>query len=280
MNNELMTINMPTLKGMTDEQLAHEFQQQRRNIGFALLGMGAILVERKSRPYEGDFKNVIRDEFGFSPSRGYLLMKAWNERDSFIEKVQSTGLNYSRLETILAIPANDRGEFIEEKHPETMTQDEARAAVREYREMQARLTDEIEARQQAEGRADSLELELLHKQSEVDALKHENEMAAEQAEQVLIQDSPDTLRIISRLKIELEQEKEKSKEIDFIRADNERLKRENARFWAHEEGKTYREKAAIDATLSGYKDNFVVEAQNSKRLSNLFSATIWSYVKI
>ena len=87
MGIQLMPVNATLIKRMTNEQLIDEFNQSRQNIGLELLRMGAILIERKTRPYDGDFKQVIEQEFSFSHSKGYLLMKAWKERDSYIEKV-------------------------------------------------------------------------------------------------------------------------------------------------------------------------------------------------
>lgn len=172
-------------------------------------------------------------------------------------------------------------------------------SLKEYRELKAQLEAEREAhkqteerlqkseeeRQLAEGNAQifskragaaeaekqSMHLELLHKQSEIDALKHEQKMAEPQ---VVIQDSPDTIRAMSQLKIELEQAKEKAREGDIIRADNERLKRENAQYMAHEEGQTLREKAAVDAEFAKYKDTFTEELDHSMKLANLFTAII------
>ena len=62
MGMQLMPINTTLIKRMTNEQLVNEFNQSRQNIGLELLRMGAILTERKARPYEGDFKQVIEQE--------------------------------------------------------------------------------------------------------------------------------------------------------------------------------------------------------------------------
>ncbi len=154
-----------------------------------------------------------------------------------------------------------------------------------HKQTEARLQKSEEDRQLAEGNAkvfskragdaeaekQSLHLELLHKQNEIDALRHEQKMAEPQ---VIMQDSPDTIRAMSQLKIELEQAKAKAKDADIIRADNERLKRENAQYMAHEEGQTLREKAAVDAQFAKYKDTFTEELEHSMKLDKLFAAII------
>lgn len=253
MGIQLMPVNATLIKRMTNEQLIDEFNQSRQNIGLELLRMGAILIERKTRPYDGDFKQVIEQEFSFSHSKGYLLMKAWKERDSYIEKVHSSGLNYKQLESILVVPAEDRADFIEQEHPEDMTAREAMQAARDYKALKAELEAEKKARADAEsknaeleGRAmeteqraqtevadvkyrirmlktnheqerhdltkraqtaeaelNSLKIELLHKQSEVDALKHEQKM--QQEPQVV--EIPDTAsrEEIARLRDQLAQ---------------------------------------------------------------------------
>lgn len=211
MGIQLMPVNATLIKRMTNEQLIDEFNQSRQNIGLELLRMGAILIERKTRPYDGDFKQVIEQEFSFSHSKGYLLMKAWKERDSYIEKVHSSGLNYKQLESILVVPAEDRADFIEQEHPEEKTAREAMQAARDYKALKAELEAEQKARAEAENQraafeqkameteqraqtqvADmkfhlksaeaelsSIKVEMLHKQAEVDALKHEQKMQTE-----------------------------------------------------------------------------------------------------
>lgn len=154
MGMQLMPINAALIKKMTNEQLINEFNQSRQNIGLELLRMGAILVERKTRPYEGNFEQIIKQEFNFSSSRGFLLMKAWKERDSYIEKLHSSGVNYKQLESILVVPAEDRADFIEQEHPEDMTAREAMQAAREYKELKAKLTKERVQHAQKEKEAD------------------------------------------------------------------------------------------------------------------------------
>lgn len=255
MGIQVMPINSVLIKKMTNEQLVNEFNQSRQNIGLELLRMGAILIERKTRPYDGDFKQVIEQEFSFSHSKGYLLMKAWKERDSYIEKVHSSGLNYKQLESILVVPAEDRADFIEQEHPESLTAREAMQAARDYKALKAELEAEKKARadaesknaelegkameteqraqtevadvkhrirvlksqheeerhdlaqraQTAEAELSSLKVELLHKQSEVDALKHEQKM--QQEPQIVYQDSADTVCEVNTLKYQLNEVK-------------------------------------------------------------------------
>lgn len=249
MGMTLMPINAALIKKMTNEQLVKEFNQSRQNIGLELLRMGAILTERKTRSHEareGNFEQIIKQEFNFSPSRGFLLMKAWKERDSYIEKLHSSGVNYKQLESILLVPAEDRADFIEQEHPESLTAREAMQAARDYKALKAELEAEKKARADAEGKAmkteqraqtevadvkhrirvlksqheeerhdlaqraqtaeaelSSLKVELLHKQSEVDALKHEQKM--QQEPQIVYQDSADTVREVNTLKYQLDE---------------------------------------------------------------------------
>lgn len=253
MGVNLIPINAALIKRMTNEQLISEFNQSRQNIGLELLRMGAILVERKERPYQDNFEKVMEQEFGFSPRRGYMLMKAWKERDTYIEKLHSSAVNYKQLESILLVPAEDRADFIEQEHPESLTAREAMQAARDYKALKAELEAEKKARADAEsknveleGKAmeteqraqtevadvkhririlksqheqerddlnqraaqakaelESLKVELLHKQSEVDALKHEQKM--QQEPQIVYQDSEDTVREVNALKYQLDE---------------------------------------------------------------------------
>lgn len=286
MGMQLMPINTTLIKRMTNEQLVNEFNQSRQNIGLELLRMGAILTERKARPYEGDFKQVIEQEFGFGYRRGYLLMKAWNERDTYIEKVQTSALNYGRLDALLSIPSEDRANFIEQEHPEEKTARKAMQAARDYKALKAELEAEKKARADAEnrnaeleGRAmeteqraqtevadvkhririlksqheqerddlnqlavqakaelESLKVELLHKQSEVDALKHEQRM--QQEPQIVYQDSEDTVREVNTLKYQLDEVKKQLTDSQtYAKRQTERAE------WAEKDAKSQTEMA-------------------------------------
>lgn len=286
MGVNLMPINAALIKRMTNEQLVNEFNQSRQNIGLELLRMGAILVERKERPYQDNFEKVMEQEFGFSPRRGYMLMKAWKERDTYIEKLHSSAVNYKQLESILLVPAEDRADFIEQEHPEEKTAREAMQAARDYKALKAELEAEKKARADAEnrnaeleGRAmeteqraqtevadvkhrirmlktnhdqerhdltqraqtaeaelNSLKIELLHKQSEVDALKHEQKMQAEP--QVVYQDSEDTVREVNALKYQLEEAKKQLADSQtFAKRQTERAE------WAEKNAKSWTEMA-------------------------------------
>lgn len=304
MGIQLMPVNATLIKRMTNEQLIDEFNQSRQNIGLELLRMGAILIERKTRPYDGDFKQVIEQEFSFSHSKGYLLMKAWKERDSYIEKVHSSGLNYKQLESILVVPAEDRADFIEQEHPEEKTAREAMQAARDYKALKAELEAEKKARadaesknaelegkameteqraqtevadvkyrirmlktnheqerhdltkraQTAEAELNSLKVELLHKQSEVDALKHEQRM--QQEPQIVYQDSEDTIREVNTLKYQLDEiKKQLTDSQTYAKRQTERAE------WAEKNAKSQTEMARrAQAEVQALKNGMSLQA--------------------
>ena len=304
MGIQLMPINAALIKRMTNEQLISEFNQSRQNIGLELLRMGAILVERKERPYQDNFEKVMEQEFGFSPRRGYMLMKAWKERDTYIEKLHSSAVNYKQLESILLVPAEDRADFIEQEHPEEKTAREAMQAARDYKALKAELEAEKKARADAEnknaeleGRAmeteqraqtevadvkyrirmlktnheqerndltkraqtaeaelNSLKVELLHKQSEVDALKHEQKM--QQEPQVVYQDSEDTVRELGALKSQLDEVKKQLTDSQtYAKRQTERAE------WAEKNAKSQTEMARrAEAEVQALKNGMSLQA--------------------
>ena len=304
MGIQLMPINAALIKRMTNEQLISEFNQSRQNIGLELLRMGAILVERKERPYQDNFEKVMEQEFGFSPRRGYMLMKAWKERDTYIEKLHSSAVNYKQLESILLVPAEDRADFIEQEHPEEKTAREAMQAARDYKALKAELEAEKKARADAEnknaeleGRAmeteqraqtevadvkyrirmlktnheqerndlpkraqtaeaelNSLKVELLHKQSEVDALKHEQKM--QQEPQVVYQDSEDTVRELGALKYQLDEVKKQLTDSQtYAKRQTERAE------WAEKNAKSQTEMARrAEAEVQALKNGMSLQA--------------------
>lgn len=304
MGIQLMPINAALIKRMTNEQLISEFNQSRQNIGLELLRMGAILVERKERPYQDNFEKVMEQEFGFSPRRGYMLMKAWKERDTYIEKLHSSAVNYKQLESILLVPAEDRADFIEQEHPESLTAREAMQAARDYKALKAELEAEKKARADAEsknaeleGKAmeteqraqtevadvkhririlksqheqerddlnqlavqakaelESLKIELLHKQSEVDALKHEQRM--QQEPQIVYQDSEDTIREVNTLKYQLDEiKKQLTDSQTYAKRQTERAE------WAEKNAKSQTEMARrAQAEVQALKNGMSLQA--------------------
>lgn len=304
MGIQLMPINAALIKRMTNEQLISEFNQSRQNIGLELLRMGAILVERKERPYQDNFEKVMEQEFGFSPRRGYMLMKAWKERDTYIEKLHSSAVNYKQLESILLVPAEDRADFIEQEHPESLTAREAMQAARDYKALKAELEAEKKARADAEsknaeleGKAmeteqraqtevadvkhririlksqheqerddlnqlavqaktelESLKIEFLHKQSEVDALKHEQRM--QQEPQIVYQDSEDTIREVNTLKYQLDEiKKQLTDSQTYAKRQTERAE------WAEKDAKSQTEMARrAQAEVQALKNGMSLQA--------------------
>lgn len=130
----LMAIDENMIKNMTSEELIRASVPYKGNKGLELLRTGAILVERKKRPYHGDFKKTMKKEFGITSSYGFILMHAWKERDSYLGKVPISKLNYKVIEAIMKIPLPYRADFIEREHPEDRTARENAQAVKMWRE--------------------------------------------------------------------------------------------------------------------------------------------------
>ena len=129
----LMAIDENVLKNMTSEELIRVSVPYKGNKGLELLRTGAILVERKKRPYRGDFKKTMQKEFGITSSYGFMLMRAWKERNSYLGKVPISKLNYKVIETIMRIPCSYRADFIEQEHPEDRSARENAQVVKMWR---------------------------------------------------------------------------------------------------------------------------------------------------
>ena len=233
-----------------------------------------------------------------------MLMKAWKERDTYIEKLHSSAVNYKQLESILLVPAEDRADFIEQEHPEEKTAREAMQAARDYKALKAELEAEKKARADAEnknaeleGRAmeteqraqtevadvkyrirmlktnheqerndltkraqtaeaelNSLKVELLHKQSEVDALKREQKM--QQEPQVVYQDSEDTVRELGALKYQLDEVKKQLTDSQtYAKRQTERAE------WAEKNAKSQTEMARrAEAEVQALKNGMSLQA--------------------
>ena len=108
--------------------------------------------------------------------------------------------------------------------------------------------------QTAEAELNSLKVELLHKQSEVDALKHEQKM--QQEPQVVYQDSEDTVRELGALKYQLDEVKKQLTDSQtYAKRQTERAE------WAEKNAKSQTEMARrAEAEVQALKNGMSLQA--------------------
>lgn len=107
---------------------------------------------------------------------------------------------------------------------------------------------------QAKAELESLKVELLHKQSEVDALKHEQRM--QQEPQIVYQDSEDTVREVNTLKYQLDEVKKQLTDSQtYAKRQTERAE------WAEKDAKSQTEMARrAQAEVQALKNGMSLQA--------------------
>ena len=107
---------------------------------------------------------------------------------------------------------------------------------------------------QAKAELESLKIELLHKQSEVDALKHEQRM--QQEPQIVYQDSEDTVREVNTLKYQLDEVKKQLTDSQtYAKRQTERAE------WAEKDAKSQTEMARrAQAEVQALKNGMSLQA--------------------
>lgn len=165
-----------------------------------LIQYGRVLTEAKPLLKHGQFGKWVQESFGMSERSAQGYMAVWRR---FGENEMLSGVQFSNLQKMLALPEGTETEFAKENDLSAMTAREVEAAVRRVREEQTEemnravgqvkkeLAREQEARKDAERRAEAAQerapdrkllLELDEKKRQIEDLTRRAEIADRAAE--------------------------------------------------------------------------------------------------
>lgn len=209
---------------ITDEIISLKAQANNMMLIYAI-EVGRRLVEAKAMLQHGEWGAWLKDKVEFSKSTANNLMNIYEEYGN--SNFQALGnLNYTKAVMLLAVPEEEREEFVQENNVDEMTSRELEKVIRERDEAlkQAELAKkdagqaeelrkalaEAEAKAQEAGKkADSiaskalrLERDLENKKAEYEALKNNPKVSQE---------------VIDKLRAELEAQSKKDHEAETFK---------------------------------------------------------------
>ena len=153
MENQMQTVNaaMPQreISVVTAEVKELKMQAQKMAVGFAI-EIGKRLTEAKAILPHGAWGDWLEKEVEFSQStaRNYMQLYAEYGNQQFslfglmVNQQTLANLDYSKALKLLAIPAEERGAFIEEVDAEHISVRELETAIRERNEARAQAEEE------------------------------------------------------------------------------------------------------------------------------------------
>lgn len=142
--------NVRDIKTITAEIITLTRQAQKMILNYAI-EVGRRLCEAKSMLPHGQWGAYLAQEVEFSQSTANNFMKIFEEYgaeqmtlDGAVAKSQTLGnLTYSKALKLLAVPAEEREDFVKKHDVEAMSSRQLEQAIRERDEAKARLTDVI-----------------------------------------------------------------------------------------------------------------------------------------
>lgn len=210
----------------------------------AAISIGQDLIEAKELVEHGEWKDWVENKVGFSYESAKKYMQISREYGDFSKRELITDLSYTKALKLLAVPDEDREEFIENNDVEGMTVKELEEKIKAISEEKAASDEKIE--KLGDELVAAEEAKLLY-QDQVEALEKkiaEMEAAGANSEEGI---SEEAQKEIDKAKKELEKAEKKAKtagdnaeklqkEIDQLKASQEKAI-EEAKAAAIEEGK-------------------------------------------
>lgn len=157
---------------VTAEILTYKNQYKNQTIYF-LLEVGKRLVEAKSMLDHGEWEDWLAREVDFKQSTANNLMKIYREYGTGQQRLDGAGnpqaienLSYTQIVRLLAVPAEERDEFIRENDIENKSSREIEQLVRERDDARRKLQDTSARLDQAEkdrAKTETLNSELCQK---------------------------------------------------------------------------------------------------------------------
>lgn len=179
-----------------------EIQFYKNQAGEAILEIGHRLIEAKEQLQHGEWLNWLQDSVEFSEATAQRFMRIARE---YTNPSPVTDLGIAKAVVLLALPPEDREEFLEENPVESMSKRELEQAVREKREaLEAKAAAEAQAEKQrleleaAENLAAEAEAEAQRAKAEKEELERELEQLRNKELELAPEQDQQTLEIIRK----------------------------------------------------------------------------------
>lgn len=188
--------------------------------------VGRLLVEAKARVPYGEWGTYIKEELDYSQSTVNNLMKIFEEYGKPQQSLfgasansQSLGnLSYTKALALLALPADEREEFVKSRNVEDMSARELQQAIQERDVAKARLEGAQKELQAAQDESWKLTKELDKAEKKEATLKEQVKQAKEAAEKAAqdLAEAKDALEAMKAQPIDVAVEKPDPAEVDRL----------------------------------------------------------------
>lgn len=218
------------------ETITTEILQMKEDAGNAIIGIGQRLIEAKAMLPHGEWLPWLTEQVEFSVSAANRFMRLARE---WTNSSALTNLGATKALTLLALPPEERQQFIEENH--IVDGEEKSVIDMTSRELEKAIRERDEAKKDAEAaRADAQAAEDSRSKMEADmaALKNLQKSAQEAEEQAR--------RELESVRAELKELQDKPVDVAVMAVDQEALEKARAEAVAGMQDKLARAKAARD----------------------------------
>ena len=222
-NQELAQVR--EISVITDEIISLKAQANNMMLMYAI-EVGRRLVEAKAMLQHGEWGAWLKEKVDFSQSSANKLMKVYEEYGKSPNSELITNLTYTKALKLLAVPDEEREEFVQENDVENMSSRELEKAIKERDEAlkQAELAKkdagQVEELRKALAEAEVKAQEAGKKADSIasKALRLERDLEKKKAEYEALKNNPKiSQEVIDKLKAELEAQSKKDQEAEALK---------------------------------------------------------------
>lgn len=160
------------------EVITTEILLYKQQAGTAILEIGNRLIEAKAQLQHGEWGTWLAEKVDFSEATAKRFMRLAKE---YANRSTVTDLGSSKALVLLALPASERDEFIDEKH--SVNGEEKTVAEMSKRELEKVIRERDEARKEAEAVRRDMEEQLEEQRTVYDTDMADAEAKLQEAEQ-------------------------------------------------------------------------------------------------
>ncbi len=137
-------------------KIIYKTAQARRMAAEYAIEIGGYLTEAKALLPHGEWGNWLKEKVNYSQSTAINFMKLYEEYGNSQESLFSSNsqaimnLSYTKVLRLLAIPEDEREQFVEENNVEEMSTRELEKAIKERDEAKAKLEDMLDLQAEKE----------------------------------------------------------------------------------------------------------------------------------
>lgn len=154
-NQSQQQLSHDKIEDITNKIIRKTAQAQRIALEYAI-EIGGYLTEAKALLPHGEWGNWLKNKVNYSQSTAINFMKLYEEYGNSQESLFSSNsqavmnLPYTKALRLLAIPEDERDQFVEENNVEEMSTRELEKAIKERDEAKAKLEDMLGLRAEKE----------------------------------------------------------------------------------------------------------------------------------